>query len=107
MLVGLLIDGEMFHVYDKDVHAGYTVLARELEHRFPERTLRVTRQQVHMWSTRRDQNNFPQQYRVATLSGKIKNLYKIEEVVDWYRTYVPSRGGRTRTVAVDNSQPSE
>lgn len=107
MPVDLLTDGEEIHAFDESVYAGYTVLARILGQSFPERSLRVTRQQVHMWSTRRIQNDFPQSYRVMAHSGKIKNLYKIHEVVSWYKNYVPNRGGRAKSTGVDNMAPVE
>lgn len=88
-------------LFQKDVHAGYTAIAKELNDRFPHRDINVTRQQVHIWFTRRERNGFPPQYPVLAPSGKIKNLFHLNEVVTWYAGYKPSRKNRKATV--DNS----
>lgn len=81
-------------VYDKNVHAGYTVLAKKLYELFPEKGT-ISRQRVHMWSARSAVNGFPASVTVLAPSGKIKKLYYLKDVVAWYFGYKP----RTRREA--------
>jgi hypothetical protein len=76
---------------------GYTDVAKALAIAFPnpqERGLKAfTRQQVHVWWLRRERNLFPGKYP-RVVNGVKKELFRVSEVVDWYRGYVPSTGGR-------------
>jgi hypothetical protein len=57
---------------------------------------RIGRTTVSNWDSRRDRNGFPE--RVKSLASG--PLYDVEEVVAWYITYEPSKGGRPGTVPV-------
>lgn len=91
-------------IYRKGYHAGYTEIATALNEKYPDRQRQVTRQSVHQWSVRRERNGFPPGLPVTAPSGKIKNVFLLEDVLLWFEGYTPSRGGGHRPVrAVDNN----
>lgn len=61
------------------------------------RVLGVTSNQVYMWHLRRDRNGFPEAVlcRLVRPQGEKKGapLFVLQEVLDWWASYVPSRGG--------------
>lgn len=94
---------------------GYAEVAYALS--TPERP--IYRQQVYMWWSRRERNQFPDRLLIAELSpedrqaiikftdaelvrlpkevqAKIleRHVFDLDTVAEWYRTYVPSVGGR-------------
>ena len=56
------------------------------------RLLQVSRQQVQTWFARRAVNGFPD----VDLVGDRGKLWSGGKVLDWHRTYRPTRGGRPR-----------
>lgn len=57
--------------------------------------LHVSRQQVWAWYDRRDRNGFPEPVRHVPYGGiSQRPLFDLAAVLDWRRTYTPSRGGR-------------
>jgi len=83
---------------------GYSAIANELT----ERTGRsISRQQVYTWWVRRDRNGFPEGTKCtrATSTGKslASRQFDIDDVIDWYRTYVPAKGGRPSKVDLSDS----
>lgn len=87
-------------IYDKNVHAGYTVLANKLSELFPEKG-EISRQKVHMWATRSARNGFPQPVDVLVPSGKIKRLFYTKDAITWYFGYKPRTRKKNRPT-VDN-----
>ena len=71
---------------------GYTVVARALSelHR-AERPQGYRRQQIHVWWLRRDRNGFPEKHQVE-LNGRVREIFKVSEVVTWFEGYKLSRG---------------
>ena len=58
----------------------------------------VSRQAVYGWWRRRDNTGFPEGTHVTegkkTSRGTLK--FKLSEVLDWRRDYVPNKGGRPK-----------
>lgn len=67
---------------------GYAAIAAGLEKHYGKP---FSRQLVWRWWTRRSANGFPAGRRDA---GKI--VFDLDQVIAWYGTYVPGRGGRPR-----------
>lgn len=65
-------------------------LAKELE---------VDRRQVYAWSHRSERNGFPAPARKIMQRGRMVPVWHLHEVVDWKRSYRPSRGGRPKSAA--------
>lgn len=71
-------------------YGGYSHAARFLIERRGEN---FTRQGVYMWWTRRDHNGFPEMH-VLLINGRERKFFNLEEVLAWYDSYSPSKGGR-------------
>lgn len=56
--------------------------------------LGVSRGQVHMWDKRRARNSFPQPVTLIPRGHGTRPVYKLSEVLEWHKTYKPSKGGR-------------
>lgn len=79
---------------DDGSFGGYTVVARALIDRYPDASVTFTRQLVHMWWLRRDRNELPPKYSVVVRSGKVKQLFRTSEIVNWYDNYRTNGSGR-------------
>lgn len=56
---------------------------------------KISRQQVYTWWKRRSRNGFPERHK-AILFGKERDRVDLDEVLAWYPTYEPSKGGARR-----------
>ncbi len=58
----------------------------------------IKRQGVYIWYKRRSRNGFPSRYDtgIRTREGKIKEVFKLSEIEEWYKSYVPDQGGRPK-----------
>lgn len=74
--------------------SGY-VMDRDLDAIKPEYAkLPISRQRVYGWTLRRAYNHIPGTHRITTKSGKSRNMFKFSEILEWYRNYIPGKGGR-------------
>lgn len=78
---------------DDGSYAGYAQIARTLSAMEPGRSRTYSRQLVQRWYTHRDYNGFPESEQVQTKSGKVKSLFKLDEVLRWHRSYRAHRRG--------------
>lgn len=56
--------------------------------------LHVDRRQVYAWYQRRARNGFPLPAKFVSYGLRRRAVWNLDEVVEWRRTYQPSRGGR-------------
>lgn len=73
------------------LYAGYAAIARHLSALNPERPRPVSRQLVHRWYQRSGYNNLPAPCRVRVRSGKVKLMFDVTAVEQWYRLYRMTR----------------
>lgn len=77
-------------------YGGFTAVAEALNARFPFADT-FTRQRIWTWWHRRNRNGFPDRKPVTGKDGRTRQLFSIEEVAGWWKSYSPARGGRPRT----------
>lgn len=68
----------------------------------------ISRQQIHTWWKRRERNGFPEgsigTHVTATGKSLQSRQFDIDEVINWFRSYTPNRGGRPHTKIDAQSQ---
>lgn len=80
-------------------HGGFSAVARAVSEETGDT---CTRQQIFTWWLRRRRNGFPDRVRVGD-----RDLFDIDDVIAWRRSYVPSRGGRPRRREAPDGQAAQ
>lgn len=76
-------------VEDDGSYKGFSAIARLLSAQQPDRERPYSRQLVHKWYQNRGTNKFPEARQVRTKTGKVRAMFVMTDVEDWYRTTYP------------------
>lgn len=73
-------------VDDDGTYGGYAKIAEEVSRLNPGRPQGpYSRQAVNGWYLRRESNEFPESHPVRMKSGRVRNQFRVAEVLAWFR----------------------
>jgi hypothetical protein len=72
---------------DDGTYGGFAAIAQRLNELHPYRERPYSRQLIHAWFVRYQQQGFPSRYAVRTRTGMVKHWFRIADCLAWYRLY--------------------